>query len=60
MKARRAIAPFSTSFFARKLHKMNRKRIAQDVYSLAHSTDPIAPRVKEALDVIDAGLDSHG
>jgi hypothetical protein len=45
------IAPFSTSLFARKLHKMNRKRITQDVCALAHSTDPIAPQVKEALDV---------
>ena len=55
MKARRAIASL-----IRKLHNMNRTRISQDVYALAQSADPIASRVKEALDVIDAGLDSHG
>jgi FAD synthetase len=36
------------------------KQIAEQVYSLATSDDPIAPLVKEALDVIDEGLDSHG
>ncbi|KAK7062905.1 3'-phosphoadenosine 5'-phosphosulfate sulfotransferase [Paramarasmius palmivorus] len=36
------------------------KQIAEQVYSLAASDDPIAPLVKEALDVIDEGLDSHG
>jgi len=39
---------------------MDCKRIAREVYDLASSADPLAPLVKEALDVIDSGLDSHG
>ena len=39
---------------------MDCKRIATDVYQLAESIDPIAPLVKEALEVIDQSLDSHG
>lgn len=39
---------------------MDCKRIAIEVYELAESTDPIAPLVKEALEVIDQSLDSHG
>ncbi|ESK88660.1 fad synthetase [Moniliophthora roreri MCA 2997] len=35
-------------------------QIAEQVYNLAASDDPIAPLVKEALDVIDESLDSHG
>ncbi len=35
-------------------------KIADDVYSLAASEDPLAPLVKEALDVIEQGLDTHG
>lgn len=35
-------------------------QIADDVYALAASEDPIAPLVKEALQVIDEGLDTHG
>ena len=60
MKARRAFSSFSSAIFARKFRKMNHRSISQDVYGLAESADPIAPRVKEALEVIDAGLDSHG
>jgi len=30
---------------------------ANEVYDLAHSDEPIAPRVKEALKVIDQALD---
>lgn len=30
------------------------------MYELANSGDPLAPLVKEALDVIDEGLDTHG
>ena len=41
------LLPCWTSFIARKL-------VTQDVYALAYSTDPIATRVEEALDVIDA------
>ncbi|KII91483.1 hypothetical protein PLICRDRAFT_173326 [Plicaturopsis crispa FD-325 SS-3] len=39
---------------------MDCKKVAQDVYDLAASAESIAPLVKEALDVIDQGLDSHG
>ncbi|KAK0223922.1 hypothetical protein IW262DRAFT_1369955 [Armillaria fumosa] len=35
-------------------------QIADDVYALAASEDPLAPLVKEALQVIDEGLDIHG
>jgi hypothetical protein len=57
--ARRAFA-LSFSISARKFHAMNTVRIAREVYDLANSSEPIAPLVKEALDVIDHGLDSHG
>lgn len=36
------------------------EQVAQQVYELANSNDPLAPRVKEALDVIDEGLDACG
>ncbi|KAE9389290.1 adenine nucleotide alpha hydrolases-like protein [Gymnopus androsaceus JB14] len=36
------------------------EQVAQQVYDLANSNDPLAPRVKEALDVIDEGLDACG
>jgi FAD synthetase len=40
---------------------MDCRKIAEQVYGLANSsTDPLAAAVKEALDVIDEGLDSHG
>lgn len=39
---------------------MNCRKIALEVYELANSDDPLAPLVKEALDVIDEGLDTHG
>ncbi|KAG7442856.1 adenine nucleotide alpha hydrolases-like protein [Guyanagaster necrorhizus] len=39
---------------------MDFRKIADDVYALAVSEDPIAPLVKEALEVIDEGLDTHG
>ncbi|KAJ7084033.1 hypothetical protein B0H15DRAFT_849848 [Mycena belliarum] len=39
---------------------MDCSSIAQTVYALAASVDPLAPLVKEALDVIDAALDTHG
>ncbi|KAH6903127.1 hypothetical protein BKA70DRAFT_1566775 [Coprinopsis sp. MPI-PUGE-AT-0042] len=35
-------------------------KIAQEVYALARSSEPIAPLVKEALDVIDECLDQYG
>ncbi|THV02166.1 adenine nucleotide alpha hydrolases-like protein [Dendrothele bispora CBS 962.96] len=34
--------------------------IAKQVYELADSEDALAPLVKEALDVIDEGIDTHG
>ncbi|KAK7461019.1 3'-phosphoadenosine 5'-phosphosulfate sulfotransferase [Stygiomarasmius scandens] len=34
--------------------------IAKQVYDLANSEDPFAPLVKEALDIIDEGIDTHG
>jgi hypothetical protein len=49
-----------TISLSRKFHKMNCRRIARDVYGLAESAEPIAALVKEALDVIDDGLDRHG
>ena len=40
---------------------MDCKRIAEGVYALANSPDdPLAPLVKEALEVIDHALDTHG
>ncbi|KAL0579918.1 3'-phosphoadenosine 5'-phosphosulfate sulfotransferase [Marasmius crinis-equi] len=39
---------------------MNRHGIAEQVYSLAESNDPIAPQVKEALEVIDRSIDDLG
>ncbi|KAF8065067.1 hypothetical protein FPV67DRAFT_1501356 [Lyophyllum atratum] len=39
---------------------MDYRRIAQEVYDLADSDDPLAPMVKEALEVIEEGLDTHG
>ncbi|KAF8645665.1 hypothetical protein AX16_007661 [Volvariella volvacea WC 439] len=36
------------------------RRIADEVYELAASDTPLGQVVKEALDVIDEGLDSHG
>ncbi|KIK68303.1 hypothetical protein GYMLUDRAFT_35689 [Collybiopsis luxurians FD-317 M1] len=36
------------------------QQVADEVYSLANSSDPLAPLVKEALDVIDEGLDACG
>ena len=39
---------------------MGCKKIARDVYALAESpSDPLAPFVKEALQVIDQCLDTH-
>jgi FAD synthetase len=34
--------------------------IAKGVYDLAESQEMIAPLVKEALEVIDQALDTHG
>ncbi|KAJ7704428.1 hypothetical protein B0H17DRAFT_921242 [Mycena rosella] len=39
---------------------MDCKKVADAVYDLAVSQDPLAPLVKEALDVIDSALDTHG
>lgn len=39
---------------------MDCKKVAETVYELAASEDPLGPLVKEALDVIDAALDTHG
>lgn len=39
---------------------MDFHKIADDVYSLAASSEPIAPLVREALDVIEEGLKTHG
>ncbi|KAH9171105.1 hypothetical protein EDB89DRAFT_1974228 [Lactarius sanguifluus] len=38
----------------------DRKTIASEAYALAESNEPIAPLVKEALDVIDDALDEYG
>jgi len=38
----------------------DRKTIASEAYALAESKEPIAPLVKEALDVIDNALDEYG
>jgi hypothetical protein len=40
--------------------EMDRASIAIAVYTLAESPHPIAPKVKEALEVIDEALDIHG
>ncbi|KAJ7178071.1 hypothetical protein C8R46DRAFT_1075729 [Mycena filopes] len=39
---------------------MDCTKIAETVYDLANSQDPLAPLVKEALEVIDCALDTHG
>lgn len=40
---------------------MDFKKIATEVYELAEQqSDPLAPLVKEALEVIDQSLDTHG
>jgi hypothetical protein len=39
---------------------VDQKAIASEAYVLAESNEPIAPFVKEALDVIDAALDEYG
>lgn len=39
---------------------MNSMKIAEDVYALAESGHHLAPLVKEALEVIDQCLDTHG
>ncbi|KNZ75389.1 FAD synthase [Termitomyces sp. J132] len=39
---------------------MDCRNIAQEVYDLARSDDPLATVVREALEVIDCGLDTHG
>ena len=39
---------------------MNCRDIALDVYELASSDDPLATLVREALHVIEEGLDTHG
>ncbi|KAJ3929429.1 MAG: adenine nucleotide alpha hydrolases-like protein [Lentinula lateritia] len=36
------------------------QEVARQVYDLATSNDPLAPLIKEALDVIDEGLDACG
>lgn len=47
----------------RNLITMNCKSIAEQVYGLAKANqieEPLAPLVKEALEVIDHCLDTHG
>lgn len=42
---------------------MDYKTVAEQVYNLANADpakDPLAPLVKEALEVIDQSLDTHG
>ncbi|KXN85615.1 FAD synthase [Leucoagaricus sp. SymC.cos] len=39
---------------------MDCRKVAEDVYGLAESGHSLAPRVKEALEVIDQCLDNHG
>jgi FAD synthetase len=39
---------------------LNCRDIATEVYNLADSREPIAPLVKEALEVIDQALDIYG
>ena len=43
------------------LFPMDCKKIATEVYELAgQESDPLAPLIKEALEVIDQCLDTHG
>lgn len=45
----------------KQVDKIDANSIAKTVYALAESTtDPLGPMVKEALEVIDEGLDTHG
>jgi hypothetical protein len=39
---------------------LNMGHVAASVYALAASDAPISPRVKEAMDVIETALDTHG
>lgn len=39
---------------------MDFNKIELDVYHLAHSDDPLAPAVREALDVIEEALNTYG
>ncbi len=39
---------------------MDCKKVAEEVYALAESDHYLAPLVKEALEVIDQCLDTHG
>jgi hypothetical protein len=39
---------------------MDYEKIARDVYSLAESDEPIAPVMREALEVIEQCLDQYG
>lgn len=39
---------------------MDYQKIASDVYNLADSDEPIAPLVREALQVIEQCLDQYG
>ena len=39
---------------------MDYQKIATDVYNLAEADEPIAPLVREALQVIDQCLDQYG
>lgn len=36
------------------------EQVAKEIYDLANSQDPLAPLLKEALQVIDEGLDACG
>ena len=42
------------------IQKVDFATIAQDVYALAASDEPLARPVKEALDVIDEALETWG
>lgn len=46
--------------FLRVLTMISMQQVAEQVYGLATSNDPLAPLVKEALTVIDEGLDICG
>jgi FAD synthetase len=39
---------------------MDYEKISRDVYSLAESDEPIAPIIREALQVIEQCLDQYG
>ena len=41
------------------VHRLDQALVAADVQRLAQSSEPIAPLVREALDVINQAFDDH-